>query len=225
VFPSGERQQAPLLAVATVPLSLLPSRTGVDQLRPTRAGRFPASVAALATAQEVSMKVAQVSRVVSLVALALVTAVAHVGFAQVVTDGKSDPGIGTWKLNVAKSTYNPGPPPKSTTITIEPRGNGGEKVTVEGIAADGSRVAWSCNVDGKDNAFIAGSVGIPSGADTLAVKAIDTYTFEAIYKKAGKVVNTNGIVYSKDGKMRTSTGKSTDAAGKPTSNVTIWDRQ
>lgn len=28
-----------------------------------------------------------------------------IGFAQ------SDPGIGTWKLNLAKSTYSPGPPP------------------------------------------------------------------------------------------------------------------
>jgi len=27
----------------------------------------------------------------------------------------TDASIGTWKLNVAKSTYDPGPPPKSET--------------------------------------------------------------------------------------------------------------
>ena len=28
------------------------------------------------------------------------------------------PGIGTWKLNVAKSKYSPGPAPKSATVTF-----------------------------------------------------------------------------------------------------------
>jgi hypothetical protein len=30
-----------------------------------------------------------------------------------------DPWIGTWKLNVAKSTFNPGPPLQSNTLKIE----------------------------------------------------------------------------------------------------------
>jgi len=28
------------------------------------------------------------------------------------------PGLGTWKLNVAKSKYSPGPAPKSATVTF-----------------------------------------------------------------------------------------------------------
>jgi hypothetical protein len=36
----------------------------------------------------------------------------------------SDPRIGTWKLNAAKSKYSPGPPPKSQTLKIEPSGQG-----------------------------------------------------------------------------------------------------
>jgi len=35
-----------------------------------------------------------------------------------------DPRIGTWKLNVAQSTYDPGPPPQSVTRTYEDRGGG-----------------------------------------------------------------------------------------------------
>ena len=50
----------------------------------------------------------------------------------------SDPRIGTWKLNVAKSKYSPGPPPQSQTLKVEPSGQG-EKVTSEVVAADGTR--------------------------------------------------------------------------------------
>ena len=43
----------------------------------------------------------------------------------------NDPRIGTWKLNVAKSKYSPGPAPQSLTVKVEPSGQGGEKVTAE----------------------------------------------------------------------------------------------
>ena len=31
---------------------------------------------------------------------------------------QSDPSVGTWKLNLTKSKYSPGPLPKSNTVTI-----------------------------------------------------------------------------------------------------------
>ena len=37
---------------------------------------------------------------------------------------QADPAIGTWKLNLAKSKYVPGPAPKSNTITITAAGAG-----------------------------------------------------------------------------------------------------
>jgi hypothetical protein len=46
--------------------------------------------------------------------------------AQAVQNGQSaqtaqnDRFVGTWKLNVAKSKFSPGPPPKSATVTIAP---------------------------------------------------------------------------------------------------------
>jgi len=39
----------------------------------------------------------------------------------------SDPRIGTWKLNVAKSKYSPGPAPQSLTVKVEPSAQGGRK--------------------------------------------------------------------------------------------------
>jgi hypothetical protein len=44
------------------------------------------------------------------------TAAPQVGLTQ------SNPLIGTWKLNLAKSKFSPGPPPKSQTLTFEGRG-------------------------------------------------------------------------------------------------------
>ena len=35
-----------------------------------------------------------------------------------------NPGMGTWKLNLEKSKYSPGPPPKSLTVALEPAGKG-----------------------------------------------------------------------------------------------------
>ena len=43
---------------------------------------------------------------------------------------QSDPQVGLWRLNVAKSTYSPGPVPKSGTTRIEAAG-AGAKVVVD----------------------------------------------------------------------------------------------
>ena len=48
----------------------------------------------------------------------------------------SDPRIGTWKLNVEKSKYDPGPAPQSNTMKVEASGEG-EKATTEGVNAAG----------------------------------------------------------------------------------------
>ena len=48
-----------------------------------------------------------------------------------------DPMNGTWKLDPAKSTFNPAPGPKSLTAIIASAGTG-RKVSVDGVAGDGT---------------------------------------------------------------------------------------
>jgi hypothetical protein len=36
----------------------------------------------------------------------------------------ADPVVGSWKLDIAKSTYKPGPAPKSVTVLVEAAGKG-----------------------------------------------------------------------------------------------------
>jgi hypothetical protein len=52
---------------------------------------------------------------------------------------QSNPLVGTWKLNLEKSKYNPGPLPKSLTRTTEAVGQS-FRSTFEGINAQGSPV-------------------------------------------------------------------------------------
>jgi hypothetical protein len=137
---------------------------------------------------------------------------------------QSNPALGTWKLNVAKSKYVGTPAPKSNTTTITAQGDG-LKVSVEGVAGDGSRIAYSymTNLDGKDSAI--SGVGAPGGEDTIAVKRVDANTTTSTAKKAGKVTATTRTVISKDGKVRTVTAKGTNDQGKPLSVTAVSDKQ
>src|SRR4051812_23014989 len=51
---------------------------------------------------------------------------------------QSDPQVGVWTLNVAKSTYSPGPAPKSATTRIEAAGMG-TKVVADQVMAHGTK--------------------------------------------------------------------------------------
>jgi len=65
---------------------------------------------------------------------------------------QSDPQVGVWKLNVAKSKYSPGPAPKSATTTIEAAGTGA-KFVADQVLADGTTRHWESTsaYDGKDS--------------------------------------------------------------------------
>jgi len=51
----------------------------------------------------------------------------------------TDPASGTWELNLAKSKFSPGPPPKSLTRTFEVTG-ADVKYTMKGIDAEGKPI-------------------------------------------------------------------------------------
>lgn len=52
-----------------------------------------------------------------------------------------------------------------------------------------SPTSYTANYDGKDNP-VSGT-GAPGGADTIALKRIDSNTVEATWKKVGKIVMTS----------------------------------
>lgn len=133
----------------------------------------------------------------------------------------SDARIGTWKLNVAKSKYSPGPAPQSQTLKVEASGQG-EKVTTEGVNTAGTptMTQYTANFDGKDYP-LTGS----QNADKVSLKRIDARTTERTYKKGDKVVLTFTQVVSQDGKTMTTTVKGTNAQGQAVDNVTVYEKQ
>jgi len=132
----------------------------------------------------------------------------------------ADNQIGTWKLNVAKSKYSPGPPPKEGTLTVEAIPDG-LKITIHGTDAEGKPVhmEFSPKYDGKDYPM----TGNPD-ADMISMKKINDDTIETVSKKGGKPVMTVRSVVSKDGKTRTSTQKGTNAKGEKVNNTLVYDR-
>ena len=133
-----------------------------------------------------------------------------------------DPFVGTWKLNLAKCKYNPGPPPKSQTYKFEPSGANGVKFTAEGVDARGNRIhrEYTANYDGKDNPV----TGNPD-ADSVSLKRVDAYTVEGAQKLAGKLVRTFRRAVSKDGKTVTVTEKGMNSHGQAYNNLVVYDRQ
>jgi len=132
-----------------------------------------------------------------------------------------DPRIGTWKLNVAKSKFSPGPAPQSLTVKVELAGKG-EKATTECVNTDGTRttVQYTANFDGKDYPLTGSQV-----ADTVSLKRIDARTTDRTDKKGGKVAQTLRRVVSQDGKTMTVTVKGTNAQGQKVNNVVVFDKQ
>jgi hypothetical protein len=142
--------------------------------------------------------------------------------AALATAQAKDPFVGTWKLNLAKSKYSPGPAPKSATSTYEVAGKG-YKVSVKTEPATGPVQQWSytSNLDGQDVPIS----GDNPNADMTAVKRIDANTLEVVNKKNGKVTTTQKTVVAADGKTRTVTTTGTDGQGQKVNNVGVYEKQ
>jgi hypothetical protein len=157
-------------------------------------------------------------RVLTVVAVALL-AVVSVSSLQ----AQGNAVVGTWKLNLTKSKFDPGPAPKSLTRKVVAEGDG-LKYSFEGVSADGKPVSYGFTVkfDGKDYP-ITGSM--PSGADSISVKRVDANNYEATLKKGGKVLSMGKVTVSADGKVTTVDSTGMTATGAKMHDVQVYDKQ
>jgi hypothetical protein len=135
---------------------------------------------------------------------------------------QSDPFLGTWQLNLAKSKYSPGPALKSQTVAIQAEGQN-HKLTIAGIDAAGKPVATSTITriyDGMPHP-VPGSPDY----DTEAATRVDANNLIIIRTKAGKLVQINTMTVSPDAKTRTFIATGIDANGHPLNNATVFDKQ
>ncbi len=134
-----------------------------------------------------------------------------------------DPWIGTWKVNLAKSAYSPGPKPTvAGTVKMEPS-SGGFKTTIDGANAQGQPTHTETvgTFDSKDNPV----KGAQAPKTTTALKRIDGRTFQAMGKVDGKPTVTTRVVISADGRTMTATQTGTNAQGQSVNNVIVADKQ
>jgi hypothetical protein len=134
---------------------------------------------------------------------------------------QSDPILGTWSLNVARSKFDPGPTPMNETMVTETWETEGIKVTFIFVTSDGTRASggFAAHYDGKDYKITAPE------ADTIALKRLHVNTITSTGKKGGKVVMTSNIVVSRKGKILTLTSTGMNAKAQKVHNVEVFDRQ
>jgi hypothetical protein len=129
----------------------------------------------------------------------------------------NDPTDGTWDLDVAASTFDPGPGPKSQIRTYTADGKT-IKMVATTINADGKElhIEYAGAYDGKDYSV----TGNPR-VETIAQERIDFYTVKTKTKRGGKVTATTNRVISQDGKTMTITGSGTDEKGVAYNNTLV----
>jgi hypothetical protein len=133
----------------------------------------------------------------------------------------ANPQMGTWKLNEAKSKFNPGAT-KNSMVVYAPAPNDTVKITVDGTDKDGKAVhnEWVGKFDGKDYPVTGDQT-----FEARSYKQVNPNTLEMTVKKGGKVVGGGTIVVSADGKTRTVTTKVSDPSLAGYNATAVYDRQ
>lgn len=130
--------------------------------------------------------------------------------------------VGTWKVNLAKSTYSPGPAPRSQTSRWATAPGGGWTDIVDGVDAAGkpTHTEQVTMFDGKP-VELKGAAAPTTRADSR----IDDRTYQFVDRVNGKVTTTTRVTISTDGKTRTNVTTGTGADGKPVNRTVVWERQ
>jgi hypothetical protein len=132
--------------------------------------------------------------------------------------GEPDPFVGKWKLNWERS-HSSQPQPKSVVRMYQLVKNG-VRVREAWVQSDGkqTKVDYTANYDGQD-------YPIPSqkGA-TVAFKRTDPNTVEGVSKSNGKTNYTFKRYVSDSGKTLTLEMMRVDSAGKPSTEVLVYDK-
>lgn len=135
-----------------------------------------------------------------------------------------DVWVGTWRLNLAKSKYDPANlAPKSQTTRLESIAGGGMKTTTDTVDYQGKMTHQEVvtTFDGKPSEL----KGASDANSTRAYKRIDSRTYEFVNYVGGKMTTTVRSVTSADGKTRTNTTTGNDAQGRAIKNVAVYERQ
>jgi hypothetical protein len=146
----------------------------------------------------------------------LMRAALLVVFVSSLVHAADDPMIGTWKLNIAKSTFPAGTAPKSGTLKFSPSPDG-YKAVADSVEAKGEKVHTEITfkTDGKDYP-VDGASGT-----TFSMKKVDDRTMQIVWKRDGKTISTSTAKFSADWKTVTEVQKDL----KNQSDTLVYNKQ
>jgi hypothetical protein len=132
-----------------------------------------------------------------------------------------DAWFGTWTLNIAKSTYVPGPAPYARAqYAIEPWKDG-VKVTYDMVYPRGGTTHWEWigKFDGQPYPL--------QGVDeyvTYAYQRIDDRTFDVTVRIDDRPAGVSRVTLAVDGKSITTTTQGKDSTGRVITTTTVYER-
>jgi hypothetical protein len=133
---------------------------------------------------------------------------------------QSEPYLGSWELNLAKSSITRGAPPQSETIANAAE-SGGFKSTLTTVTGRGTSVEIH-------HYHFDGAFHRTEGSDPreLSFKRIDRRTIESDTRRNGQITVTRRFVLAEDGTSMTVTASGVTGGGqKYTNDTRVYDRK
>jgi hypothetical protein len=147
----------------------------------------------------------------------------------------ADPVDGTWRINPARSTFSPGPPPPQLGTQIRrfaTLGDGWHLFELTTVTPEGDPVFQSVafRIDGRQYPVYTNATLVPfmvKGTPTNITRSwrrLDASSTEFTTYRDGVAGPAIVRAVSKDGKTYTETSKGKDAQGRDVHNVVVFDR-
>jgi hypothetical protein len=141
----------------------------------------------------------------------------------------ADAFVGTWVLNLAKSTYENQPAPKSGMRTYDYERDGLTLVTAHTVTAAGATtfVHYLFTLDGKEYEEMSRTAGAGGSRTPTYVSAtkVNDRAIKVVFKSGGKVTISHEWTVSDDGKIYTAKRTATNAQGQRVYSVQVYDKQ
>jgi hypothetical protein len=155
-------------------------------------------------------------------ALAMTAAAALSMICATATADTASPFVGTWVLDVRKSTFAPPPAPKSETVTTTAAAGGGYHVAIDTVDADGtkSHMEYITANDGK-MVPVSGSEYF----DSMVSTQINSRKVKNVFMKAGQPIATGIVSISKSGKTMQGPLSGPDGKGGTWKDHDVFSRQ
>lgn len=139
----------------------------------------------------------------------------------------ADPFVGTWKLNLAKSDFNPGHP-KNISQTLQIRAtNNGLRVVMDGVDSQQKIIHTDGMIkfDHTSYPLLVNAAENVASYMNVSIKRIDKNTIHGTIKLAGREIQSGWDVVSEDGMTMTSSSEGISTDGTRFLNILVYDKQ